>query len=546
MPDSHAIELMPPGDELLTRYRELCKYVGLGRHDVQRAQAVWILVEPHVASHVNDFYAEILKHQETSGVFTGGDAQVERLKASLRCWIAELFCGNFDQAFVQNRWIVGWRHVQIGLPQIWTASAMSRLRDRILNQLAVDWTDSAVSFQKTASAISRLMDLDLALIQDAYHAESVATQLRDQRDFAEAIIGTTQSIVLVVDQDGKILRGNRYLSRLVCGESELPASIDSVQGIIPEGENSAVLALLGNQGDQPSPSPIVTQLIDNRQRHRTVRWFCRSIHHFPDSRNQSSIEAKLLVGQDITDLSEAQRRAVQQGRLAAIGQTMAGLAHESRNAFQRSLASLEALSLEVSDRPEAVELIARIQRAHDHLLHLYEEVLQFAKPVVLEVDKNRISDLVSRTWKHIAQASNCDPNRLRIEQTSTDDRIDCDAFKMEQVLRNVIENALSVSPAQSNIDVLVADTWQGDHESIRVTVRDYGPGISDEIRGRIFEPFFSTRSRGTGLGLPIARRLAEAHGGSLILSSTDSGTTAELIVLKHLARKQSLGTPQSE
>ena len=88
--------------------------------------------------------------------------------------------------------------------------------------------------------------------------------------------------------------------------------------------------------------------------------------------NHDGGPAILAVGQDITNLKEAQEKIVRSERLAAIGQMMAGLAHESRNALQRSQACLEMLALDVQDRPEALEMVQEIQNAQDYLHHLYE------------------------------------------------------------------------------------------------------------------------------------------------------------------------------
>ena len=87
---------------------------------------------------------------------------------------------------------------------------------------------------------------------------------------------------------------------------------------------------------------------------------------------------------DITERQAAQERMLQAERLAAIGQMVAGLAHESGNALARSQACLEMLALEVEDRPEALDLIGRIQKAQDHLQQLYEEVRSYAAPLKLD------------------------------------------------------------------------------------------------------------------------------------------------------------------
>ena len=90
---------------------------------------------------------------------------------------------------------------------------------------------------------------------------------------------------------------------------------------------------------------------------------------------------------DVTELKKAQELALRSERLAAIGQMMTGLAHESGNALARSQSCLEMLAWEVEDRPEALELIDRIQKAQDHLQQLYEEVRSYAAPLRLERER---------------------------------------------------------------------------------------------------------------------------------------------------------------
>src|SRR5436190_6954528 len=102
------------------------------------------------------------------------------------------------------------------------------------------------------------------------------------------------------------------------------------------------------------------------------------------------------------ELKQAQDRLLQSERLAAIGQMMTGLAHESRNALQRSQACLEMLSLEVQDRPAALDFVARIQKAQDHLHLLYEEVRDYAAPIRLRYEDHNLRTLLEQTWEHLA------------------------------------------------------------------------------------------------------------------------------------------------
>lgn len=528
-------DLMPPTAELLRRYHELRGYVQLTDKDIERCVAAWPQIEPFVQLLIDDFYNEIMRHSDTKMALSGGARQVERLKISLTRWLTELFAGKYDEDFVCNRWIVGWRHVRIGLPQVWASAAMSRLKTQLLFCIGERWQGSSLEFQQQAVAISKMLDLDLTLIQDAYHAESVADFVQTERELNEAIIGTTQAIVLLVDarSHGKIIRGNRYLAQLVCKSDVLSAGVATIHDLIPAADRPMMAELFSNECLDGASGPVVTRFTDFESRERTIRWFARTVPHphttFPPPGEEGATAGlcQLLVGHDITDLVEAQRRDVQQERLAAIGQTMAGLAHESRNAFQRSQAALETLGLELVDKPDALQLVERIQRANDHLLHLYQEVLQFAKPVRLDLCTCHLADVAATTCQHIVQAGHCQADQLKIVESNAP-AVTSDPYAVEQILRNLIENAIAVSPAGEEVIIAIAPSWQGGVAAIRIEIRDRGPGIAEEYRQRIFEPFFSTRSRGTGLGLPIARRLAEAHGGTLKLESSSLGTTAIL------------------
>ena len=117
-----------PGPTLFERYRELQSYVGWTDEDARRVAAVAPLLEPHLPALIDDFYAEIERHPEARKVITGGQAQIERLKGTLVQWLRELLAGRYDEDYVDRRWRVGWRHVEIGLDQVYTNVALSRLR----------------------------------------------------------------------------------------------------------------------------------------------------------------------------------------------------------------------------------------------------------------------------------------------------------------------------------------------------------------------------------------------------------------------------------
>src|SRR5262249_37567471 len=100
------------------RYEQLQRYVNWTDQDASQVQSIGQLVRPYFGALVDDFYAEIENHPEAKKVITGGEEQIARLKKTLVQWLGELFSGQYGRAYVERRWRVGFRHVEIGLNQV--------------------------------------------------------------------------------------------------------------------------------------------------------------------------------------------------------------------------------------------------------------------------------------------------------------------------------------------------------------------------------------------------------------------------------------------
>jgi signal transduction histidine kinase len=168
-------------DRLYQRYRELQAYVGWTGEDALRLHALAGMLEPHLLPLIDDFYAEIERHPDARKVITGGRAQIERLKGTLVQWLRELFSGSYDREYAVRRWRVGWRHVEIGLDQLYTNVALSRLRSGLIQAIGLGWQGERTDLVASIRALNKLLDLDLAIIEDAYHAEYLARQQLSDR-----------------------------------------------------------------------------------------------------------------------------------------------------------------------------------------------------------------------------------------------------------------------------------------------------------------------------------------------------------------------------
>jgi two-component system sensor kinase FixL len=216
------------------------------------------------------------------------------------------------------------------------------------------------------------------------------------------------------------------------------------------------------------------------------------------------------------DLRKAEQRLIQTERLAAIGQMVTGLAHESRNALQRSRACLDMLELDLTDAPDQLDWVHRVKTALVELQTLYEEVRNYAAPIKLEKTSQDIVSLIAEIWKHLEDSRTDAEVRLVIHR---DDRlaVRCDRQRIGQVIRNIFENSLAVAPKDSRIFVSAELVDYQGVPNVCVHLLDEGPGLSDEQKSKIFEPFFTTKTKGTGLGMAISQRIIEAHGGHLVV-----------------------------
>ena len=215
------------------------------------------------------------------------------------------------------------------------------------------------------------------------------------------------------------------------------------------------------------------------------------------------------------EIARLNEQALQNERLAAIGQMMTGLAHESGNALARSQSCLEMLAWEVEDRPEALDLIERIQKAQDHLKHLYEEVRGYAAPLKLDRETWEVSAIWRQAWDNLALQRKGRDAALTEQTGGIDLHCAVDQFRLEQVLRNILENALAACSDPVRIEVQCTETELAGRPALAIAVRDNGPGLNAEQEQRIFDPFFTTKTKGTGLGMAIAKRIVEAHGGQI-------------------------------
>lgn len=228
------------------------------------------------------------------------------------------------------------------------------------------------------------------------------------------------------------------------------------------------------------------------------------------------------VVHDLTEQKQAEERALRSERLAAMGQMLSALTHESRNALQLTQANLELLGMELENHPEALHYVSRIQSTQNRIKRLFEELRDFAAPISLDLDKCNLGRIVAQVLNELSPLHSHKKIRLSEQADLVDLHCTADPFRMHQVFRNLLENSIAACPDVVSIQASWSHTELDNRPALRLSLSDNGPGLTAEQREKVFEPFFTTKTKGTGLGLAITKRIIESHRGQISIGKNRS------------------------
>ena len=225
----------------------------------------------------------------------------------------------------------------------------------------------------------------------------------------------------------------------------------------------------------------------------------------------------LVTFQDLTQLKKVEDDLRRTDRLAAVGRLAAGMAHEIRNPLASISGSVQLLMEAEHASSEDLHLMGIVVKEADRLSGLLSEFLGFARPK--QPRKNRIN--VASVLDQLADMLRADKRFGEIEIIKgypTESFFTLDQGQIMQALWDLAVNAVEAMQGRGQLTFIVEL-----QEDFTIVVEDTGPGISNDIKGRIFEPFFSTKEHGTGLGLASVYTIVESHGGKVTVGKGTTG-----------------------
>ncbi|HEY6351847.1 MAG TPA: ATP-binding protein [Candidatus Angelobacter sp.] len=240
------------------------------------------------------------------------------------------------------------------------------------------------------------------------------------------------------------------------------------------------------------------------------------------------------------NLKKAQAEARRAERLAALGQLSAGLAHEIRNPLGVIKGSAEILNQKLSASDAlARELSSYIYTEVNRLSALVSRFLDFARPSQLELRATDLPALVERVLKSVSEQQSMDKITIKRDYSPNLPPVMLDQQLCDQVFTNLISNACEAMGEQGGELSIRVHAEESRHE-VLVEIQDTGPGIPVDLKEQIFNPFFTTKKTGVGLGLAIVTKIVDAHGGAVRVTSDAGHGACFLVSFPQLSTRQTV------
>ncbi|HRI06812.1 MAG TPA: ATP-binding protein [Nannocystaceae bacterium] len=376
-------------------------------------------------------------------------------------------------------------------------------------------------------ALARRALAQVTLRREATH---LAHELERSEKLHRGVVEAVESLIIGVDRAGAVQMWNRCASVVTGRSANETMGLPLAEILIPEESRAHFVTWL--EGAWSARADEIQLDVVGVGGRRTVRFLQTSVI-------ADGTTILLLVGQDVTERLALEKRAADAEAMASLATLTAGLAHEIRNPLNAAILQLELLSrvgsrLEDARAKERIgESVRLVQTEIRRLSKLLEEFLSLARPRSFElypVDVGAVLDHVVSMQAPVAEAAH-----VAIRATTVGlPRILGDQAKLMQVFVNLLVNAIDATREHGRGEIVIEAAADGEGFLV-VRVGDDGPGMPAEVASNAFRPFFSTKEQGTGLGLPIVKRIVDLHGGSITLRPREGGGTIAEVRLQ-LAR----------
>ena len=341
----------------------------------------------------------------------------------------------------------------------------------------------------------------------------VGQTLEQTEVYTRQVVANMANGLLSLDTDGKIVSYNQLALEL------LDLQESDVRGL----NLKTIIDFQANGIDQTLVHcrPVLEREIQHKNRNGEL--IPLSLSATPILEENDQCQGAVIVLRDLREIKQLQEKVRRSEKLAAIGKLAAGVAHEIRNPLSSIRGFAQFLSQGLKDNPKEQEYAQTMVLEVDRINRVVTDLLTFARPTKAEGVPADLTELVEHCAR-LVQAD-ADSRNITLRRNITDlSKVRLDPNQITQALLNLLLNAMQSVEPGSTIEIGAA--LKPSDERLEIWVEDDGAGIEHEELDKIFDPFYTTRAKGTGLGLPIVHKIVENHQGEIRIESPPAGKKA--------------------
>jgi PAS domain S-box-containing protein len=327
--------------------------------------------------------------------------------------------------------------------------------------------------------------------------------LRERTEFLENILQNTLDGIVVVDAQNRIKTWNEG-ARSIFGYAA------------PEAIGQPVDLLLGDALAQDGPLP----RFEAELRKKSGDSVLVEISAAPLKDKKGRPIGRSCLIRDLSDVKAMQQELVRTQSLAVVGELAATVAHEIKNPLAGISGAIQILAEGMPKNDGRREIVGEILDQVRRLDRTVRDLLNFARPITPGRVDLELAESITSVWKMLSPQAGASAIRYSLEG-DLEARLSGDPHLLRQVWTNLFQNAVEAMPKGGELRTRISGG-----PLVRVEIRDSGNGIDAETLERMWRPFYTTKTRGTGLGLPIVKKIIEAHGGRIWCESESGKGTS--------------------
>ncbi len=384
----------------------------------------------------------------------------------------------------------------------------------------------------------------LAIVMDVTERKRMEEALQESEERFRKIFESANDSLIYLDRSGRIidvnekavqvfggskeeLLGKHFIKAGVFSLRDIPKLLSNFARIISGKEGYTSLRITNKKGQEIylECSSSIIKIDDKLVGILVVARDVTERKKLEKKLEEYSQHLEEMVEKRTRQLRVAQEQLIKSERLAAIGQVAAMVGHDLRNPLTGISGATYYLKTKLSPKMDekTKEMLELIENDVEHANEIIKDLMEYSKEIRLELTETTPKLIVKETLSMVEI-----PDYVQVlDSTQDEPKVKIDFEKMKRVFANLIKNAVDAMPNGGKLTI----TSKESDGNVEITFADTGIGMTKEVMEKIWTPFFTTKAKGMGLGLPICKRIIEAHGGNISVESTvGKGTTFTLVI----------------